>query len=67
MQRRILILVLLCLLIIPWLRGQVGFKAVQDQVVEHRLKNGLKFLKYLSRSSGLNNHLKEVRNSVVRQ
>ena len=44
MQRRILILVLLCLLIIPWLWGQVGFKAVQDQVVEHRLKNGLKFL-----------------------
>ena len=35
---------LLCALV-PWiLPAQDGFKAVQNQVVEHTLKNGLKFL-----------------------
>ncbi|MEK6757173.1 MAG: pitrilysin family protein [Bacteroidota bacterium] len=44
MQRRILVFLLLCLLVLPWLWGQDGFKAVQNQVVEYKLKNGLKFL-----------------------
>jgi predicted Zn-dependent peptidase len=44
MRRRYALLLLACALAPSLLFTQDGFKAVQSQVVEHTLKNGLKFL-----------------------
>lgn len=44
MYRRILFSFCVCLLASSVVWGQDGFKAVQKQVIEYKLKNGLKFL-----------------------
>jgi predicted Zn-dependent peptidase len=44
MQKRIFAFLTLAVLCASALWGQEGFKAVENQVIEHTLKNGLKFL-----------------------
>jgi predicted Zn-dependent peptidase len=44
MQKRIFAFLIAAVFCAPALRGQDGFKAVENQVIEHTLKNGLKFL-----------------------
>jgi predicted Zn-dependent peptidase len=44
MQKRIFAILIAAVFCVPTLWGQDGFKAVENQVVEHTLKNGLKFL-----------------------
>ncbi len=44
MQKRIFAFLIAAVFCAPALQGQDGFKAVENQVIEHTLKNGLKFL-----------------------